>query len=53
MNRKRSIKQILSDIKPQINSNTGDFNTPLLPIHRSSDQTKQNKKTPQRNMRVR
>ena len=36
------IRQILTDIKGEINSNTtivGDFNTPLTPMERSSRQT--------------
>ena len=35
------IKQTLTDIKGEINSNTiivGDFNTPLIPVDRSSKQ---------------
>ena len=34
------IRQTLTDIKGEINSNTiiGDFNTPLTPMHRSSKQ---------------
>jgi hypothetical protein len=38
------IKHTLTDLKSQIDPNTvvvGDFNTPLLPIHRSSRQKNQ------------